>query len=105
MLSLLEMVLGDGSDLRHAVPHLLHVVHYSAMRGWPTLPRLLGEVEESWSSPVQQLEGEKPVEAWGFTDCEQDVGQELVHHPLERGGCAVDAEQEDRILVKTLPLV
>ena len=31
--------------------------------------------------------------------------KELVHHPLERGGCAVDAEQEDRILVKTLPLV
>ena len=60
LLGLLEVVSDDGPDLCHAVPHLPHlinVVHHGAMGGWPALPRLLGEVEESpWSSPIQQLE-------------------------------------------------
>ena len=54
LLRLSEVVPDDGPDLGHAVPHLLHVVHHGAMGGWPTLPRLLGKVEESpWSSPIQ----------------------------------------------------
>ena len=66
------MVPDDGPDLRHAVLHLLQVVHHGAMRGWPTLPRLLREVEESpWSSPKQQLEGGGTHGGLGhFADCE-----------------------------------
>ena len=65
-LGLSEVVPDNGPDLGHETSHLLYMVHHGAMWGRPTLPSLLGEVEESpWSPPIHSSKGEHPVEAWG----------------------------------------
>ena len=75
---------------------LYHVVHHSAMRGWLTLPKVFSRR----SSPVQQLAGGETRGGLGhFTDCAQDVGQELV--PIFPVGVHALLEHLFKCLVKT----